>query len=682
MGINKGKLKRARKELEKSFTQGRYWDFLKNVEAEALGDSFTRESDQAWRALVREAFDSSGKMLRFFAMVKELKTIPHKPDIRFLITVERFLNGENVAAEMETVKNLSPLSLVMQKRLLRWDDSLSDTKRTEELFALFLKNPGKVTKKHYIEVSDFFSGTYDFALDSLPFSFESVRKFNLKGSINKKRRGIDLGALAEIDNELKVVGKLCPENIFLTIMAPYLYQVSLLYQNYCWNDTGFAADLCRAMPFLTRQLTGARWQEVENLLLESNLQATYENDSSLVRTRIATAGFPEKVKLLNDLGSTLDRLDGGVDDPVFDNKNLAAGEARIFKDYLLLYKDVLAEIGKTKITLSQRDQKELEQVMSGILEKDFEKFYHDPDACPKFLKAIAQAGCLDTKLALTALIISRHAGDKDMREPAEKALPTLPVPVTKDIEWVFKHFAFLCYPTVSNLYPVIRYFKDNKQLIDSVSSLLIRHVTRTLCENYMKIHMKHFPFRFLMDGFSQKHARDEMSQFREELTNFKELQRDARLLDLVECYPEGYITEAGLKKMIIRKYNRSGIGMIIDTLLAIPFPEMNALGLNTGISKDAGFDRLIALRADAAMDCIKQHADDLRDTSLDRIKSLVEYLEKNAASPEEMPFFLKLNNVLQDRENSGEKEAGPLIRKIINIIREAGKKRKRSGKRR
>lgn len=681
MGMNKGKLKRVKRDLERLFNQGRYWDFLKGVEAEAADDLLPKESERAWRGLVREAFDSADNMLGFFARAGEIRAVPDTPDIRFLFLLKRFVNGESVAAEAEAAGNLSPIASLMKKRLLIWNDGLVDTKRVERLFDLFLAKPDKVTKKDFTELPDHIPDGYGTLYDSLSDSFETLRRFNLKGAVNRKRKGMDLGRIAEIDNELKDMDDVSPPGIFRIILTPFLYQVSLLYGNYARDDHGFALEMCGAMPFLTRKLTGERWRELEGFLMESDLDALYGEDRRFVRKKMASAAFPEKVRLLQNLAAYLTRLENDTDDPFYDFDE-APDDTQAFEDYLLLYRDILAEIGRTKETLSPRDQRELEQVMAGVLERDFDRFTRTPNDCLAFLRAVVQSGCLNTRLALTALFISRYAGERSLRESTEKALRALPFPVKEDMKWFFDHFSFLCYPAVSNLYPLINYIKDDRALTDLVIDLLGIKVTGNLVENYMKINMGGTIFSFMTDGFSRKESRQEMTRFKKELLNFKEIAGFERLFELAEAYPEGYITETGYKKMAAGKYANEGIEEVIALLADIPAHNKNTPGFDPFVAEEMGFDEFTTLQTNAVMEVIREHFADLRTVRLESINSLVDSLQAHTITPERAQFLVRLNNMLQERQLSGEAEAKPLINRLSDMTIRASKPGKIGGRRR
>ena len=678
MGINKGKLKREKRELERLFNQGRHWEFLQNVEKEGFEAAFPQETGKAWRALVRDAFITPEKMSGFFRRRHELTSAPQLPDLHFLSLAERFIDGADVAAEVATLKSLTPAPHSMAKRLLQWDDAQTDTRNIESLLTLFVTAPEKVAAKQVGEAARFFqSPPGDGALNVLSHYFEVLRKANLKGAVAKKRDGIHLDWLAKNDLELSDAAGTVPENIYRLLLAPLLWRLGRLYENYCQEDNAFALELAEVMPYLTARLAGDRWSEVERLLYEDDLSAMYEDDPRYVRKKIAAAEFPEKVRLLRTLAMTLHNITADEEDDfnIFDDESASKHEQQIRADYMLLYKDVLAEIGRNRAELSPREQRELAQVMGDVLEEGFHSFAGDPRHGTDFLQAVAQAGLLNTKLALTALLIARPTGNRTLREAAESALTTLPPLVKGDIQWLFRSFGFLSYPNIAELSPLIRQVKDDVPMLELIADLVAIQVTRRLVENGMT----NFPgfdiFGSLMKG-STRNMKQEMTNFRNELKNFSDIDAFDQLFLLAESYPEGFVTEAGFKKVLAANYARLGIVDIIRRMKQLP-PLPPGLG-----DMDPELFAMFGMELRASLDLLKQHFSDLHDVPLESLATLIEILEKADRRSVEAGFLVRLSTLLQERRAAGELDAAPLGIRVEALVRRAVGKTGKKGKRR
>ena len=681
MGINKGKLKREKRELERLFNQGRHWEFLQSVEKEGFESAFPQETGKAWRALVRDAFTTPEKMSGFFRRRHELTSAPQLPDLHFLSLAERFIDGVDVAAEVATLKSLTPAPHSMAKRLLQWDDAQTDIRNIETLLTLFITAPEKVTAKQVDEAARFFqSPPGGGALNVLSHYFEVLRKANLKGAVAKKRNGIHLDRLTENDQELSDAAGSVPENILRLLLAPLLWQLSRLYEHYCQEDNAFALELAEVTPYLSARLAGDRWSEVERLLYEDDLSAMYEDDPRYVRKKIAAAEFPEKVRLLRTLAMTLHNITAGDEDDfddfeVFDDDPMSKHEQQIRTDYLLLYKDVLAEIGRNRAELSPREQRELAQVMADVLEEGFHSFAGEPRHGTDFLQAVAQAGLLNTKLAFTALLIARPTGNRTLREAAESALTTLPPPVKGDIQWLFKSFGFLSYPHIAELSPLIRQVRDDKPMLDLIADLVVIQVTRRLVENGMTNLTGFDIFDSLMKG-STRNMKQEMTNFRNELKNFIDIDAFDQLFLLAESYPDGYVTEAGFKKVLAFNYARLGIVDIIRRMKQLP-PLPPGLG-----DMDPELFTLLGMELRASLELLKQHFSDLHDVPLESLATLIEILERADRRSVEAGFLVRLSTLLQERRAAGELDAAPLGIRVEALVRRAAGKTGKKGKRR
>lgn len=678
MGNNKGKLKRDKRNLERLFNQGRYADFLRGVEKEKLTEVFSQEIGKAWRAMARAAFTTPKGMAEFFSERRTLTSTPDLQDVRFLTLVEQFLDGATVTAEVAALKNLSPTSRLMAKRLQEYAEAPMDTGEIEALFTRFVTTPDKVTVKQLETATRFFQESYGAALFFVPYSFGDICKENLKGAVTKKRLGLDLGSLTEIDQQVKEAAEVTPASILNVFLAPLLWQLALLYENYCSDDPLFALEVAGATPYLSSLLAKDRWGEVEQLLYEDDLSELYEEDRRYVRKKIAAADFPEKIRLLRTLEATLqntkeDDVDDFDDFDSFDDEPGPDLEETIRADYLFLYKDVLAELGRNREKLASREQRELTSTMGEILEKDFVAFAVEPRQCAEFFQAIAQAGFLNTKLALAALFIARPTGNRILRERAEHALTSLPPAVKSDIQWLFKYFGFMSYPTLAALTPVIRLLRDNEPMLELIADLVAIQVTRSLVENQMMNLPGFNIFQPLMSDAS-RNMKQEMSEFRRELKNFSDIKAFDYLFLLTESYPDGCVTEAGFRKILAAQYVRSGMVAILDKIKQLPLPPPEAAILDPQ-------GTLINIERRATLDLVNQHFADLRSLPVESMLTLVELLEHLGARAVEPGFLVRLNALLQERRDMGELEVMPLIVRIDALIRKAAGKKEKKGKR-
>ena len=658
MGMNKGKLKREKKELEKLFTQGRYGDFLLGVEKDGAGDLFPHETEKAWRELAQTAVATQGGMTLYFNQRRRLNAVPDLPDLRFLDLVERFLRGEDPVAEVSSLSKLSPAACTMAQQLTQWDTATDILGVMETLFEQFITAPALVTRTKMETAVRFFAGLYPWALEFLPDALETLDIMS-QGKLDSGEGSVDFEALAEMEQAAQDAALVVPESILHIFLAPLLWRLGSVYEHFCAVDESCSLELAGITPYLSSLLVGSRWDEVDNFLNHGDLTQRYEQDPRYVRKKIDTTAFPDKVRLLMTLENTLSQLRKQSNATDSQEPDL---EQYIRADYLFLYLDVLAHLGRDRSHLSLLDQGELVQVMGGYLDRAFVIFVSAPRECDEFLQGIAQAGLLNTKLALTSLLLARTTGNRILREAAERALTLLPPAVKEDIHWLFKYFGFLSYPSLSAFSPIIRQIRNQEPLLELFADLVAIQVTSALVSNQMVnfSRLAHFQNQKKQDGRDMK---QDMTEFRDELSDYFDIGAFGHLFMLAESYPEGYITESGYRKVIAAQYARSGIVEIIRRMKLLPPPPPGMTVMDTQRSALFGMELRVCL------ELLKQHFDDLRQVPLDSFATLIEILERSGRRTVETSFLAGLSTILQKRSAAGEEGVIPLLTRIQLLIR-------------
>ncbi len=658
MGMNKGKLKREKKELERIFNQGRYGEFLHGVEREGVASLFLRETEKAWVELALSAFTSPGAMMAFFKQRNRFASWPDLPDLRFLQLLERFLDGNDVADEATTLKNLSPAAQFMGKQLLQWDETQGDGGEMAALFTQFASAPGGVGRGEMEKVAAFFSGLFPWALEFLPDYLENLGKAADDYAVGSAGV-VDLGLLATMDQGATDADLVVPGAVLNILLAPLLWRLARLYELSCREEPSFALELAGVTPFLSSRLAGDRWGEVEQLLYQDDLIKCYREDPRYVRKRIAVAEFPDKIRLLRSLATTLTQLLANGNEADLLAQEL---EQHIRADYLLLQLEVLAEIGRNRSELSMSEQGELTQVMGSELDRAFITFVSSPRECDEFLQGVALAGLLDTKLALTSLLLARSTGNRTLRESAERALAALPPATREDLHWLFKYFGFLSYPSLSAFAPVIRQIRNQETLLELFADLVAIQVTRALVSNQL-INFSKLALFQAMKKEGARNTKQEMSEFRDELFDYLDIGAFAHLFLLAESYPEGYVTEGGFRSVQNAQYARGGIVEIITRMKQLPPPPPGMTVMDPQRSTLFGMELRVSL------ELMKQHFDDLRTVPLGNLATLVEILERSGPRTVETGFLAGLSALLQKRRGEGEEEAGALVSRVQMLIR-------------
>ena len=106
--MNKGKQKRLKKDLDRLSSSGRYWEMLGMLRDENLGEFYTRESRDAWQALVRRALRQPSGLEEFFSKSGEIGSPPGDiPDLKFLLLLKNFVYADTLPDELGMIRGLS-----------------------------------------------------------------------------------------------------------------------------------------------------------------------------------------------------------------------------------------------------------------------------------------------------------------------------------------------------------------------------------------------------------------------------------------------------------------------------------------------------------------------------------------------------------------------------------------------
>ena len=117
--MNRGQVKRLRKELDRLSKAGKDWDGLRLIESEKVIDEFLNEWDDLWRSQCRHALRTAALMDTFLLRINEYSTVPDSADIRFIRAVGDYLDGKEITAIIKDMTGLSAPAEALRRELLR-----------------------------------------------------------------------------------------------------------------------------------------------------------------------------------------------------------------------------------------------------------------------------------------------------------------------------------------------------------------------------------------------------------------------------------------------------------------------------------------------------------------------------------------------------------------------------------
>ena len=145
--------KRIRKELEKHWRAGRYWEWLALLERENLRRNYGREEQEAWNNLIKRAYRMPANLQDFWSRFPEIKNPPATPEIQCLRILGDFAAGRDVADRLASLKNLPFPAEAFRQMALSWKEDLFPEKKIRGILDTFIHHPEKVTAKYYAELA-------------------------------------------------------------------------------------------------------------------------------------------------------------------------------------------------------------------------------------------------------------------------------------------------------------------------------------------------------------------------------------------------------------------------------------------------------------------------------------------------------------------------------------------------
>ena len=122
--------RRIKKELEKLWRRGRYWEWLALVEKENLHRDYTREEQEAWNDLVKKALRVPANLEEFWTHLPAVKKYPSFPDFQCLRLLADFVEGKEVRAELAALRNLTFPAESFRQKALSWREDFFPEKNS------------------------------------------------------------------------------------------------------------------------------------------------------------------------------------------------------------------------------------------------------------------------------------------------------------------------------------------------------------------------------------------------------------------------------------------------------------------------------------------------------------------------------------------------------------------------
>ncbi|MEW6185120.1 MAG: hypothetical protein AB1585_05195 [Thermodesulfobacteriota bacterium] len=660
--MNKAKLKRIRKDIDKTFQAGRYWEWLKLIENEGLQSYFDQQRAEAWKKLVQRAFRLPKHLMEFFDQVSSFKPLPTFPDFTLLLLLKRQHDGQEVHQELVALNGLSPQGSLFRERALSWEEGLFKKEKIEGILTTLIAQPEKIDKNHYDRLALLTGGPYLGSLIRyLGEGMKKLRKVIGPTSLKKRLNPPLVSALQEADRLLEEIALASPPNFFTILIHPHLIQLAHYLKLKSEKESHLLmGEIITAIPFLFDRLAGEKAQKIRNDLLGASPALLSAKELSHLAKEASQADFEGKVRLLGRVRALV-------------RQNASDDLFALFEN---LFQDVLAGVSEKASRLDGRQKKELSLLFSPIIKKDLdllwerEGFYGDLSPLVALMEAVGKTGCLDQKLALLALITAEKGKDRTLKETAHQALSGPGKPGSEDLQWVLEFLDEEIFPRVGLIKPLTDFFLQEPTFLDQILGYLKKRLDFYLVmASSSKPRGLDLSNQAFEESIFAEESQEILTATRNQLSQWKGDPVFSPALAYLQCFQGNVFTVKGYTKHLELIYQgQKSLMPILDHLMEVN--HQITLFEKTAAPEilDSSLDFLLTTKQKSLLAFILAHMDTLKEVPLQRIEEILPIIRKKMSTKDQESFLIRLSNLCSDRIKEGEKGAGPLKNHLIDLL--------------
>jgi hypothetical protein len=704
------KKKRVRRDLDKFYRMGRYWDFLRLLEDEGLVAENQKEHQEAWKAVIKQAVTQEPAFTQFCRQIEAFKTLPKTPDLRLLMFLKNFIEGQGPAAELPEPKGLTPDAEKLRSSFAAFASSSMQLEKLGTLLEKFVREPDKITRRYFEKVAELLPrGFLGANVKHLGGSIPQARSFNSKAAVARGWNGVD-SRLESLDRRLLSASRGLPEALAEVLLHPFVHNLAVMCRRLAPEARNHrAVQLVRSIPFLLARLAGEKLPEIEKKLLIDHGQPMdgshhdlgafqrkleglrIEEKATLLRgLRLKAQDRPaeddeiDDLDLFDDEDDDFDEEDGSFDDP-FDHPGptAVALAGSLLTLYLSIFKDISHRLGE----LSARERKELVRVMEPILIRDLDFIFdtlESIDEFVSFLGAAIGAGCAGPRMGLLAVLAGACYRKGELRKRAEKLLDQAPAPTEEDMKWLSGEWGELYFPRAQALKPLLVRYQNQKELLAVLTAQICGRVEFELIESTVKSQLAELPWT-LSEILGRRKSK-ELETLRRELDGLAEFEALDAARHLLRCYSDGRLTLEGHLCWLNALHSTSpegAWGYALDELER--YKHLSERGGD--FLPQMAFEILLADKVKAVLLFVQEHADELATLPMDTLEPLLDDLLRHPkVLRAHHTLLIRLEKLLAERLERGEKNVRPLMGRIkqslLELARPEKKPRKtRKGKR-
>lgn len=676
--MNRGQVKRIRKGFDRLRADGREWEALALLAKENAVEEFRSQWEETWRSLARSAFRTATGMKGFLAKLGEFSDPPDLADIRFIRTVGRYLEGLDVAGELDGMAGLSAPAETLRREILRCKaERPAGEEKTRKLLERFAAKPEGITLREYRQLQTLLRTCPSIpaaVADSLGQILALSRKLNSAAAVKKGAKGVNSPDLTIIDQGMRKAASATPPDLFRVMAAPVLAHVAAALRRVGENNPNQGACLALSVPFIMEMLAGARWDELrKRFQLETSHRISAADHSSWRKTA-RTASLEEKLFLINKLAQLMlsqDRLDLELQDTL-----------------VILYKEVFAELAKRRDSLTERDRKRVASVFGPVVAQHVPLLCGSMEDLPFLLDAAAAAGCLDAQSTLLQTFFALTIRDRAMIANVRGMLKLLPPIEEQDVTELFAEHNFILQEKLSLVKPMIEICRECGHEIDAMaakglgyslmSSLIMNSIAGKAGKNM------NFPDMSMKDIFGN--ISSTTKGIIKAMESFEGNPLFSFPLAIARAFPAGILSGTGYKSLLEKMLSSDiPVKMVVENITTLlrtirftcegidgylPFGPLPGGAILQREMLEAGLDVL----------CGKKNMAERHST--EELSDILELVSGSGFPDGVERYLLIISNIAAERSQRGDAAAGRLHGKIMDALAQNNRSPKRRGRKR
>lgn len=685
------KKKRLRRDVEKLFRMGRYWELLRLLERESVAGDFASEHREAWKILVKQALKNERAFEHFLKEIESLRTYPAHPDLRFLLLLKECIDDGTPMDELLQLKGLSPDAERLRAKAASFPSRDGGSAKLQGLLAKFQRDPEKITRRYYDDLADLLpNSSLAAAAVRLGEWVHVARGLNHKAAAARGWSGLRYGRLEDLDGAVFKITEALPPSLRDLMIHPFVHNLAVACRRLAPSaKIHDASRLVRSIPFLIQRLAADKMEDIRKLLHAQGGGWVEEarSDAASLNLKLKEMSLEGKVALLGALRSQsrsspaqesdfdfmdfFDEEDDEEDDS--DDDSLSRNE-QLAQNILLTYRSVLRDIAGRLPDLSSRERKDLVRVMEPVLFCDIEfltgHLDHFDDIMD-LMEAAVEAGCAGTRMGLLLLLASGAHRRGDLRRKAEKHLDRLEPPTRGDMEWLAKEWSSLFYPKARALRPLLLRYGNDRSLAGPIAQRLYLLAEGDFVGPMLQKGGLPFPFSFL--GGLAAPKPEEPGILRRELEGLGEFDCLDLTRHFLRCYPKDRLTLEG-NLCWLNALHSMQPGEVWGW-------AFRGLKRWRHFRKEAGSlfgqneaDRIFADKVQAVLLFMKEHIDELCALPMDEVNPLMDELLVNPDTyRDHQSVLLQIHNQFGRRLAEGDDSVRPLMDRMKHVLLELSK---------